>query len=318
MTHLLLCFEPISWAHSHGRAQIVPTEPSGAVTRAGLEAAAGRAREAGRHVAGVLYTSPCKDVWQQNPNPHRLRGPQGTNLPVGISGNPRGTLHSRAETAVVERFVVDNNLHLVWDAVYAGTVFDEDAAAAGAPVLPPEHLGKLSTIWGLAKDCGLSGWKVGAVHSTNPRVIEALEPQMRFAGASRLAHAAALGLLADTDRTRCCLRQERSHPTLPSSTKGCRAGSNQCMSCCQGAVALEGRAKAGRGALLAAGISRQVLGPAPEAGPLDLIDFSGGGAAVDEERLWRRALELGVHVVRGQVRTSVCHCIRHCIRVSVT
>jgi hypothetical protein len=42
----------------------------------------------------------------------------------------------------------------------------------------------------------------------------------------------------------------------------------------------------------------------PAAGPLDLIDFSAAstraGNAVDEEVMWQKAVELGVHVVRGE------------------
>jgi aspartate/methionine/tyrosine aminotransferase len=132
---------------------IVPAEPDAATSRTGspaitrwsLEAAAARAHAAGHKVAGVLYTSPC---------------------------NPRGCVHSPAETAAVEAFAVDRGIHLIWDAVYAGTAFDENAAAAAAP---SSTNCSTHTIWGLAKDFGLSGWRVGAVHSRDPRVVEALQ-----------------------------------------------------------------------------------------------------------------------------------------------
>jgi bifunctional pyridoxal-dependent enzyme with beta-cystathionase and maltose regulon repressor activities len=52
-----------------------------------------------RHrVAGVLFTSPC---------------------------NPRGLVHGAAEAEAVAGFVTEHGLHLIWDAVYAGTAFDE-------------------------------------------------------------------------------------------------------------------------------------------------------------------------------------------------
>ena len=245
--------------------QIVPAQPAGqGITRDVLEAAAEKAHAVGHRVAGVLFTSPC---------------------------NPRGTLHSQAETAAVQSFVTERKLQLIWDAVYAGTAFDEPTAVVAAPVQQPSLFGaeeNIHTIWGLAKDCGLSGWRVGAIHSRSAKVIQALQPQMRFSGASRLAQVASLGLLGDTERTRRCLRQ--------------------------GAVALAGRAAAGRAALVQAGIPAAALScSAPAAGPLDLIDFSAVAASlsggspsstVDEALLWRTALELGVHVVRG----SACGC----------
>lgn len=91
-----------------------------------------------------------------------------------------------------------------------------------------------------------------------------------FSGASRLAQVAALALLGDTDRARCCLRR--------------------------GAVALKGRAKAGREALLAAGVPEAALaGSQPGAGPLDLIDFGAVSAeTIDEALLWQTAMDLGV------------------------
>jgi aspartate/methionine/tyrosine aminotransferase len=96
---------------------------AGLLTTAALDAAAARARAAGHRVRGIILTSPC---------------------------NPRGSLHSRSEIEAVERFVLSSDggekdgageRHLIWDAVYAGTAFDEAAAAA---------------LWGLAKDFGTS------------------------------------------------------------------------------------------------------------------------------------------------------------------
>ena len=207
----------------------------------------------GKKLRGVLYTSPC---------------------------NPRGIVHTREEAAAIERFVVENDLELVYDAVYAGTAYDEELAAAAAPRLAVEHQRKLHTIWGLSKDFGLSGWRVGVVHSHNPHVIEALEPQMRFGGASRLALACSLALLQDPTRARHCLRLA--------------------------ADALRMRMKAGRRALLDGGVPAEALaGSVPGAGPLDLIDFGAVQSAenrppLDEEALWVAILEAGVHVVRGQ------------------
>jgi aspartate/methionine/tyrosine aminotransferase len=111
---------------------------AGLLTTAALDAAAARARAAGHRVRGIILTSPC---------------------------NPRGSLHSRSEIEAVERFVLSSDggekdgageRHLIWDAVYAGTAFDEAAAAAAAPRLPPSDRHRMHTVWGLAKDFGTS------------------------------------------------------------------------------------------------------------------------------------------------------------------
>jgi aspartate/methionine/tyrosine aminotransferase len=231
---------------------IIPTKAAagaGPITYEALTDAAQRACDAGKTVRGVLFTSPC---------------------------NPRGTLHTRAETAAVEAFAVERGVHLIHDAVYAGTAFDESEAVESLPQLPEAYRdGRLHTLWALSKDFGLPGWKVGVVHSRNPHVLQAIEPQLRFAGASRLAQFCSLALLRDPVRARRCLRRAAS--------------------------ALQGRAKAGREALLDAGMPAAALaGGEPGAGPLDLIDFGAAAASLDEEALWEQMLECGVHVVRGE------------------
>ena len=275
---------------ARGGVALVTTEAESRITRGALEEAAARAEAQGMRVRGVVLCSPC---------------------------NPTGRVHSADEVRAVTDFVLagrahggsgdgtstgdgggadaTDGMHLVWDAVYAGTAYDEAAAAAAAPDVrgDPRLRARVHTVWGISKDFGLSGWRVGACHTRNERLLEALRAQARWASASRLTQAAVTAMLADTARVKRMLRA--------------------------GAASLGARASLGRQSLtselrseLAAACGgeresaarfplRALLPFEPGAGPLDFVDASLGGALrVDEEALWARALELGVSVVRGE------------------
>jgi aspartate/methionine/tyrosine aminotransferase len=229
---------------------VVPTAPATEVTHDALEEAMCTAQKSGLRVRGVLWTSPC---------------------------NPSGRLHSMDEVSAVIAFTSTHSLHLIWDAVYAGTAYDE---AYAATVTPRPHAGRrVHTVWSLSKDFGLSGWRVGCVHTADTKVAAALQNQMRFSGAGRTAQAATLALLGDAQRARRCLRR--------------------------GAGALAERASIGRATLVTNGVPLAAVPQSmPDAGPLDLVNFGsageGGHIILDEGCLWDEALQRGVRAVRGE------------------
>ena len=241
------CYPAFFVDATRAEVQLAPTAPEASISREALEEAARGAEGRGLRVRGVLLTSPC---------------------------NPTGRLHAREEVQAVCDWADARGAFVLWDAVYAGTAADESAAAQSVP--RPSDPARLHTVWGISKDFGLSGWRVGAIHTRDEGVREALRVQARWMSASRLAQAAVAAMLEDGPRLEAALRE--------------------------GAALLAARAALGRRTLLECGVPAEALSTsAPGAGPLDFVDASlQGKVIVDEERMWRRALELGVSVVRGE------------------
>lgn len=171
------------------RRVLVPLEPATdyRLTVEALEAAYLRAREAyGREPKALLLT-----------NPH----------------NPLGRIMARDELEDVLGWCGGKGLHLVSDEIYALSCFSEhlSAGAGGARrhVGATEFVsvaevcgGQLSdhvhVIWGVSKDLGMAGVRVGAVWSQNGPLLEALRNAAKFAGISGPIQAMVADLLADT------------------------------------------------------------------------------------------------------------------------
>lgn len=116
-----------------------------------LEAAAEDAAASGHPIRALLLT---------NPN------------------NPLGIIHRESSIRAMLRWALNANVHLVSDEIYALTVhtgderFKSTALVAGEMVaageLPQERVDAyLHLLWGLSKDFGASGLRLGVLHSRN-------------------------------------------------------------------------------------------------------------------------------------------------------
>jgi aspartate/methionine/tyrosine aminotransferase len=120
-------------------------------------------------------------------------------------GNPTGCVHPAAVlrelAGVAEEFGVD----LIADEIYAGSVFDGDFTGLRTIGGPRVH-----TVWGFAKDFGLSGLKAGVLHTPDPEVREAARALAYFAPLSTHTQAVLAELLADPARVAAFLAENRS------------------------------------------------------------------------------------------------------------
>lgn len=92
-------------------------------------------------------------------------------------------------------------LQLIVDEVYAGSVYDGEFVSAARlvpSIVPPE---RLHLAWGFAKDFGLSGYKVGVLHTRDPQVRAAARHLAMFGPASSDTQVLLAELLADQDWT---------------------------------------------------------------------------------------------------------------------
>ncbi|XP_031282755.1 1-aminocyclopropane-1-carboxylate synthase [Pistacia vera] len=116
------------------------------ITRAALEEAYEKAREANINVKGLIITNPSN--------------------PLGITLD-RDTLKSLVS------FVNEKNIHLVCDEIYAATLFCSPKFISIAEVIQEMDCNHdlIHIVYSLSKDMGLPGFRVGIVYSYNDEVV---------------------------------------------------------------------------------------------------------------------------------------------------
>jgi aspartate/methionine/tyrosine aminotransferase len=111
--------------------------------------------------------------------------------------NPLGHVYDEATLRAVAEVTVGQGLQLIVDEIYAGSVHDGSFVSAARlvpSVIPPD---RLHLAWGFAKDFGLSGYKVGVLHTRDPLVRAAARQLAIFGPVSNDTQVLLTGLLAD-------------------------------------------------------------------------------------------------------------------------
>jgi aspartate/methionine/tyrosine aminotransferase len=102
---------------------------------------------AGRRIRALLFTSP---------------------------NNPLGTVYSRSEIESILRWAEGLGIHVVFDEIYALSVFGQRTFISCASLRP--SLGeRVHIVWAFSKDFGASGLRCGALVSENEAVIAAVD-----------------------------------------------------------------------------------------------------------------------------------------------
>ncbi|HVL48959.1 MAG TPA: aminotransferase class I/II-fold pyridoxal phosphate-dependent enzyme [Candidatus Thermoplasmatota archaeon] len=153
--------------------QIAPVPLSSAdgymLTPERVDKAIARAESSGRRVRAVLVNTP--------------HNPLGRVYPPGLVGG-------------LIDLVARREIHLVVDEIYANSVYGGDPFAS-ALALAHREPGRVHLVYGLAKDFGLSGLKVGVLHTRNPQVRAAMREHAYLAPVSTDTQALVARLLAD-------------------------------------------------------------------------------------------------------------------------
>ncbi|KAL0451940.1 UNVERIFIED_CONTAM: 1-aminocyclopropane-1-carboxylate synthase 2 [Sesamum latifolium] len=87
--------------------------------------------------------------------------------------NPLGTTIDRATLTSLLTFTNDKQIHLLCDEVHAGTVFRSPEFVSVSEIIQEVECNRnlVHVLYGLAKDMGLSGFRVGVVYSYNDMVM---------------------------------------------------------------------------------------------------------------------------------------------------
>lgn len=113
-------------------------------------------------------------------------------IAVTSPSNPVGHVHPAHTVKDLVAVAAAHSVDVIADEIYAHSTFGAEFAS-----LVGEH--HVHGIWGLAKDFGLSGLKVGVLHTKNPEVLAAARALAYFAPVSTHTQALAANLLSDTD-----------------------------------------------------------------------------------------------------------------------
>nr|CAB3471891.1 unnamed protein product [Digitaria exilis] len=151
-------------------------------TAAALQAAYDAAEAAGMRVRAVLLTNPS---------------------------NPLGTTVTRSALEDVLDFVTRNNIHLISDEIYSGSVFsspdlvsvaelvESRRAAAGDDLAGDLIASRVHIVYSLSKDLGLPGFRVGVVYSYNDDVVTTARRMSSFTLVSSQTQKTLAAMLAD-------------------------------------------------------------------------------------------------------------------------
>ncbi|OBS19612.1 hypothetical protein FPOA_11337 [Fusarium poae] len=164
-----------------------------------FEEALVRSRKAGIHVKMVLIV-----------NPH----------------NPLGRCYSKSTLIKIMQFCQKHRLHLLSDEIYACSVFDSDESATPftsilsidfTSLIDPSLL---HVTYGLSKDFGAAGLRLGAIITRSQPVLRAIEATMRFHNPSGASLSIGSAMLEDrtwcrsfVDSSRSKLLQAHRHVT---------------------------------------------------------------------------------------------------------
>lgn len=135
-------------------------------------------------------------------------------LVVTSPSNPQGQVHPAATLRELLRVATAHNVDVIADEIYAHCVFGSDRFVS---ILDPDVLGgvpeadpnRIHVVWGFAKDFGLSGLKVGVLHTTGAATRAASRALAYFAPTSTHTQALLRDLLADPTWVRRFLAESR-------------------------------------------------------------------------------------------------------------
>ncbi|XP_047335617.1 1-aminocyclopropane-1-carboxylate synthase 2-like, partial [Impatiens glandulifera] len=116
--------------------------------------------------------------------------------------NPLGTVLNISALKSLLSFVTQKNIHLVCDEIYDGTVFKKPRFVSVSEALhQTEGVNKnlVHIIYGLSKDLGLTGFRVGIVYSYNDYVVNSARKMSSFGLVSTQTQYLIASMLLDDD-----------------------------------------------------------------------------------------------------------------------
>lgn len=111
--------------------------------------------------------------------------------------NPLGRVYDEHTLSLILRFARDQKLELIFDELYAQSVFGDKPYLSAWKMAKNEHA-NVHVVYGFAKDFGLSGFKTGLLYSSSEVLLKAMRELCYFAPVSNATQSVLTSLLNDT------------------------------------------------------------------------------------------------------------------------
>ncbi|KAL6349261.1 hypothetical protein AAG906_033917 [Vitis piasezkii] len=115
--------------------------------------------------------------------------------------NPLGLTISPQTLTMILDFAAEKSIHVISDEVYAGTVFSSQPFTSILEIVQSSNKYDPETVhvvYSLSKDLGLPGFRIGAIYSSNPRIITASRRMSSFSLISSQTQVLLKCLLSDS------------------------------------------------------------------------------------------------------------------------
>lgn len=90
-------------------------------------------------------------------------------------GNPSGTIYTKEQLLIAVTWTRKNSMHLIVDEIYALSVYDSPIPFTSIVSLLENQLGDdVHVMWGLSKDFGASGLRLGVLYTQNKQLLSSI------------------------------------------------------------------------------------------------------------------------------------------------
>lgn len=160
-----------------------PSSEGFTISRMALEKAYSQTQRRGTTVRAILITTP---------------------------GNPVGNVLNADTLRGVFNFAKEKGIHIISDEIYAASVYRGEFVSAAQILASGEYDSNLvHIVYGLSKDFGIPGFRVGLLYTTNDKILAATRNLTRFCSVSSHTQRLLVYLLQDEDFVRRFLEENR-------------------------------------------------------------------------------------------------------------